>query len=120
MRAKEDRMGTLDELVAKQAAYEAKVAACPHDFTGRSLYGDGPVCSKCGVLELAWLRRRLGEASGCIKMLVRCAVPNAKEHPTMWDAWGDASEWLGEDRNRHRIPHVEMQGNERASGRALR
>src|SRR5271156_1014303 len=46
---------------------------------------------------------RFQEARGCIKLMLRSALPRAKEHPTMWDAWGDASAWLGEDRNAHRV-----------------
>jgi len=93
--------------------------------------GDGErmTCSRCGTeavfIGSRWthdtdacisaLIARLGEARGCIKLLLRCAVPNAKDHPTMWDAWGDASQWLGEDRNAHRTPHVDLQGNARAT-----
>jgi hypothetical protein len=68
-------------------------------------YDESPhVCDfPAAVRRLAAL---LEEARGCVKMLLACAVPNAKDHPMMWDAHGDASEWLGEDRNRHRIPHA--------------
>jgi hypothetical protein len=60
------------------------------------------------------LAAKLEEARGCVRMLLTCAVPNAKEHPMMWDAHGDAAVWLGEDRNRYRIPHVALRGNARA------
>jgi hypothetical protein len=73
-------------------------------------------CDEIGALMvmLNAERARVSEARGCIKTLVRCAVPNAVDHPTMWNAWGDASQWLGEDRNAHRIPHVHLQGPARA------
>ncbi len=70
--------------------------------------------------QIAKLRVELQEARGCVRMLLTCASPNAKDHPMMWDAWGDAAVWLGEDRNRHRIPHVDLQGNARACGRATK
>ncbi len=66
------------------------------------------------------LAGKLQEATGCIKMLLRCATPNAKDHPVMWDTWGDAAVWLGDDRNRYRIPHVDLHGGLRASGRVAR
>lgn len=55
---------SLDELVAKDAEYRAKVVACSHDFSGRSLHGPGPVCTRCGVLELVWLRSEVARLTG--------------------------------------------------------
>ena len=52
---------TLDELVEVQRVYEARIAACAHDFTDTSLHAVGPVCAVCGVMESAWLRRRVHE-----------------------------------------------------------
>lgn len=117
-------MGTLDDLVEKDRAYRAKVSACSHDFTGRSLHGDGPCCTKCDVQELPWLRGQVEAFRGALKMTLRSAMPRARDNPTMWDAWGDAAVLLGRDRNAFRVPHADLPDGERAlsalrSGRSL-
>ena len=51
-------MGTLDDLVAKDGDYRAKVAACAHDFTmvGEHSCECPRECTRCGISELFWLR----------------------------------------------------------------
>ncbi len=51
---------------------------------------------------------------GCVKMLLKSAVPNAKDHPMMWDAWGDAAVLLGLPRDARRIPHADLKDGARA------
>ena len=54
-------MGTLDELVAKDAAYRAKVAACAHDWTrvGEHSCECPRECTRCDISELWWLREQV-------------------------------------------------------------
>jgi hypothetical protein len=106
-------MGTLDELVAKDAEYRAKVAACAHDFSGRSMYGDGPVCTKCAVLELAWLR---GEVSRVRALINRDRTGLAKAIDDMvHEATGRL--WITEGRGAYEWDDEEYR---RETGHALR
>jgi len=53
----------LDALMAKQKEYEARVAACTHDFrTPRFADESGRQCAICGVCEVPWLRNELSAA----------------------------------------------------------
>lgn len=54
-------MGTLDELVAKDAAYRAKVATCAHDWTrvGEHSCECPRECARCDISELWWLREQV-------------------------------------------------------------
>lgn len=80
-------MGTLDDLVAKDAAYRAEVAACSHDFTGRSLYGEGPVCTRCAVLEVVWMRSEVARLRTLLAR-ARAALDEIFDGPPeVWADW---------------------------------
>jgi hypothetical protein len=84
--------------------------------------GHGISCATCEkVLPASIMMRRssvpderIAKLEACVRALLASASPRAADHPTMWDAWGDAAELLGEDRNRYRVPHAWLEGAARA------
>jgi len=87
--------------------------------TARDLTCDGPSsctcrCDDCHeqrMEDLRAAREALDRAhaisakfGAALLKLLRSACPNAKDHPTMWRAWGDAAEALGYLRNEYRTP----------------
>lgn len=53
-------MKTLDEVVALQQEYEAKVASCEHQwYNATPNFSLGQRCSKCDVYAVPWMRGRI-------------------------------------------------------------
>jgi hypothetical protein len=76
----------------------------------------GLVCLFIGVdaRGLVFERKRLEhlweDLRRVVESLLRSACPRKVDHPTMWKAWGDATEAIGLDRDHYRIPHADPEG----------
>ena len=81
IRGQSEKPISLDELVAMDAAYRAKVAACEHSFTERALGASnaGLRCPRCGVHELPWLRGERAQLRAALET-VRPTIQYLREY----------------------------------------